>query len=116
MNERLIQLAQINIPTPPVSGQGLTLAELADLIAIVGSFFTSVGVLLAFIAIIWSGLVYMRSGSDQTKITNAKTWFKNALIGALIVLGVGLIINTIANVISREFFCTLSFFGTCLIP
>ena len=103
----IIEIAQIIIPTPPVPGQGLTLAELSVLIAKVGSFLTTIGALLAFIAVIVSGIMYMRAGAEPTKISNAKTWFKNILIGALIVLGVGLIINTIANIISRAFFCRI---------
>lgn len=110
------QLQPIIIPTPPVGGQGLTLAEIGTLIARVGSFFTTIGVLFAIIAVVVSGIMYMRAGSDTTKITNAKTWFRNALIGALIVLGVGVIINTIANVVTREFFCRLIVFGQCIIP
>lgn len=104
---KVLEIAQIIIPTPPVPGQGLTLAELGVLIARVGSFLTNVGVIFALIAVIVSGIMYMRAGADQTKITNAKAWLWNALIGALIVLGVGLIINTVANVISREFFCRI---------
>ena len=99
--------AQIIIPTPPVPGRGLTLAEIGFLLARVGSFMTNVGVILALIAVIVSGIMYMRAGADPNKITSAKTWFKNVLIGALIVLAVGLILNTIVNVISRQFFCRI---------
>lgn len=109
---------QIIIPTPQVGGQGLTLAEIGSIIAIIGSFLTNIGVLLAFIAVIVSGIIYMKAGADPTKITNAKTWLRNVLIGSLIVIGVGAIINTIANVISRQFFCTVQiivpFFQRCL--
>ena len=112
----LFKIAQIVIPTTPVPTQrGLTLAELGSLIAIVGSFLTNIGVLFAIIAIIVSGIMYMRAGSDTTKIANAQSWLKNALIGALIVLGVGMIINTVANVVSREFFCRLIVFGRCIL-
>ena len=104
---KIIEIAQIIIPAPPVPGQGLTLAELSVLVARVGSFLTNFGVILALIAVIVSGIIYMKAGADTAKIASAKTWFKNVLIGALIVLAVGLIINTIANVISREFFCRI---------
>lgn len=111
----LLKIAQIIIPTIPVPNQrGLTLAELGSLIAIVGSFLTNVAVLFAIIAIIVSGIMYMRAGADTTKIKEAQTWLKNAMLGALIVLGVGMIINTIANVVSREFFCRLLVFGRCI--
>ena len=115
----IIQIAQqIIIPTPSVGGQGLTLAEIGRLISIVGSFLTSVGVLLAVIAIILSGIMYMRAGANPDTVKKAQAWFKNALIGGFIVLAVGVIINTIANVVSRQFFCTLQisipFFQRCI--
>jgi len=103
----IVQIAQIIIPTPPVPGQGLTLAELAVLIARVGSFLTNFGVILAIIAIIVSGIMYMRAGGSPEAISKAQAWLKNALIGAFIVLAVGLIINTVANVVTRQFFCRI---------
>lgn len=115
---RLLEIAQIIIPTPPVAGQGLTLVVIGALIARVGSFLTTVGVLLAFIAVIISGIMYMKAGAEPTKIEKAKGWFKNALLGALIVLGVGVIVSTIANVVSRQFFCTVQisipFYERCI--
>lgn len=115
----IIQIAQqIIIPQPSVGGQGLTLAEIGRLISTVGSFLTSVGVLLAIIAVIVSGIMYMRAGANPETVKKAQAWFKNALIGGLIVLAVGVIINTLANVVSRQFFCTLQisipFFQRCL--
>lgn len=111
----ILAIVQIIIPTTPVpSQQGLTLAELGSIIAIIGLFLTSIAVLFAIIAIIVSGIMYMRAGANTTKITEAQTWLKNALIGALIVLGVGMIINTIANIITREFFCRLIILGRCI--
>ncbi len=112
---KLFEIAQIIIPTTPVPGpRGLTLAELGSLIAIVGSFLTNIAVLFAVIAIIVSGIMYMKAGSSPEAIKKAQAWFKNALLGALIVLGVGVIINTIANVVSREFFCRLIILGKCI--
>ena len=111
-----LEIAQIVIPRPQVQGQGFTLAELARLIAIVGTFFINIGVVLAIIAIVVSGIMYMRAGGNPTEVTKAQTWLKNALIGAFIILGVGLIINTVANVVTRQFFCRLIVFGQCIIP
>lgn len=110
------KLAQIVIPTTPVPGQqGFTLAELGSLIAIFGSFLQSAGAVLALIAIVAAGIKYMMAGSSPESIGKARTWFKNGLIGALIILGSGVILNTIANVVSREFFCRLIIFGRCVI-
>lgn len=115
----IIQIVQqIIIPTPSVGGRGLTLAEIGWLISTVGSFLTSVGVLIAIVAVIVSGLMYMKAGSSPEAVKKAQAWFKNALLGGLIVLGVGVIINTLANVVSREFFCTIQisipFYQRCI--
>ena len=104
---KILEIAQIIIPTPPVPGRGLNLAEIGSIIARIGGFLQSIGVLLAIIAVVISGIMFMRAGAEPTKITNAKTLFRNVLLGALIILGVGVIINTIANVVSRQFFCTI---------
>ncbi|TSC91295.1 MAG: hypothetical protein G01um10142_23 [Parcubacteria group bacterium Gr01-1014_2] len=111
---RFLEIAQIVIPPPPVAGRGLTLVELGSIIALIGSFLTNIGVLFAIIAIVISGIMYMNAGSSPEAIKKAQAWFKNALLGALIVLGVGVIINTIANVVTREFFCRLSILGRCI--
>lgn len=96
----------------------MTLAEIGRIISTIGSFFTTIGVSLALIAVIVSGIMYMRAGSSPENVKKAQAWFKNALIGGLIILGVGVIINTLANVVSRQFFCTLQvsvpFFQRCL--
>ncbi|MBI2003555.1 MAG: hypothetical protein HYS78_01045 [Parcubacteria group bacterium] len=104
---QILEIAQIIIPTPPVPGQGLTLAEVGVLIARVSSFFTTIGAILALIAIVVSGIIYMRAGGSPEEVKKAQAWLKNALIGAFIVLGVNMIINTVANVVTRQFFCTL---------
>ena len=116
---QIMQIAQqIIIPQPSVGGRGLTLAELGFLISTVGSFLTAVGFGIAIIAVIVSGLMYMYAGSSLEAVKKAQAWFKNAVIGALIVLGFGVILNTIANVVSRQFFCTVQisipFFQRCL--
>lgn len=108
---------QIIIPTPSVGGQGLTLAEIGRLISTVGSFLTAVGFGIAIVAVIVSGLMYMYAGSSPEAVKKAQTWFKNAVIGSFIILGFGVILNTLANVVSRQFFCTLEisipFFQRC---
>lgn len=106
-NMNFLEIAQIVIPPPPVQGQGLTLAELSGIIATIGSFLTSTGVIIAIIAIVFSGIMYMKAGGSPDAVKKAQSWFKNAIIGAFIILAVGLIINTIANVVTRQFFCTL---------
>ena len=69
-----------------------------DLVAIVtsiGGFLIVIGGILAGIAIIVSGLMYMGAGSNAARLASAKALFKNGVIGALILFAAGLIVNTI---------------------
>ena len=88
---------------PP--GTPITLTSLDQMIFDVSLFLIRISVVLAVIYIVWSGITYMYAGEDKTKVDNAKLRLKNGIIGSLIIFGVGVIIQTIAGVITGEFFC-----------
>lgn len=90
-------------PLPP--GTGLTTGIVESLLIQFANFMIAAGAIIAVIVIVWSGIMYFRAGSDADA-KNAKTWFKNGLLGALIILGVGVIILTIYNIV-----VTGTFFG-----
>ena len=96
---------------PP--GQPITLDYLDFVIFRVSIFFIRTSAVLAVIFIIWSGITYMYAGQDTTKVQAAQARLKSGVIGAAIVFGVGVIIQTIAGVITREFFCNVVIFGIC---
>lgn len=98
---------------PP--GKPITLPEVDSLINQIAQFLLVVSVLIAIIMIVWSGITYMSAGSDTAKVTEAQTRLKNAVIGAAIVLGVGVIIDTVAGIATREFFCRFQLLGICII-
>lgn len=74
----------------PASGN-----ELLDIIRSVAGYLIVAGGIIAGIAIIASGLMYMAAGSNPQRLTSAKAIFKNGVIGALILFAAGLIVNTI---------------------
>lgn len=90
---------------PP--GQPITLDVLDYLIFRVSTFFISVSAVLAMVFIIWAGVTYMYAGEDTTKITAAQGRLRSGIIGAAIIFGVGVIIQTIASVVTLDFFCTV---------
>jgi len=98
------------------SGQPITLDVLDYIIFRVSTFFISISAVLALIFIIWSGVTYMYAGDDSTKITAAQGRLKSGIIGAAIILGVGVIIQTIASVVTLDFFCTarIPIVGICI--
>ena len=99
---------------PP--GKPITFDELDMLIARVAQFVLVTSVILAVIFIVRAGITWMSAGANPTKVTEAKAQLKSAIIGAFVVLGVGVIINTVAAVVTRQFFCQFSVLGVCIIP
>ena len=91
-------------PIPPLTGGAVTLLEIQDRITQVARFLIVIGVILAVIFIIWGGIAYMFAGGDETKSGAAKSRIWNGVIGAGVVLAVGVILQTLAGLIARSFF------------
>lgn len=89
---------------PP--GEPITLLRIDQMIFDISTFLIRVSAVLALIFIVWSGITYMYAGEEKGKVDSAKIRLKNGVIGSLIIFGVGVILQTIAGVITGEFFCT----------
>lgn len=100
----VLALAALPNPDVPLQGGAVTLAEIQDRITQIARFLILVGVVLAVIFIIWGGIAYMFAGGDETKSTAAKGRITNGIIGAAVVLAVGVILQTVAGLIARSFF------------
>lgn len=96
----------LNEPTPPIGseGSGIDLAEIQSLIERIAQFLILVGVIVAVIFIIWGGITWMAAGGNDENVEKAKSRIKNGVIGAAIVLGVGVILQTVAKLVTRTFF------------
>jgi hypothetical protein len=88
---------------PP--GRPITLLYLDDVIFNIGIFFIRISAVLTVIFIIWAGVAYMYAGDDSAKVTSAQNRLKSGIIGAAIIFGVGVILQTIVGVVTGEFFC-----------
>ncbi len=87
---------------PP--GNPLTLQRIYDeFIEPTANFLIAAGIVLGIITIVVSGIMFFWAKSDA-EAKNAKAWLKNGLIGALIILAVGVIINTVALIVTGQFF------------
>ena len=100
----VLVFAALPNPDVPLQGGAVTLAEIQDRITQIARFLIVVGVVLAVIFIIWGGITYMFAGGDETEATAAKDRIKNGIIGAAVVLAVGVILQTVAGLIARSFF------------
>ena len=92
---------QTQFELPP--GEPLTYTRIRDLLDLTAQFLYMAGITLAVITLVVSGIMYFMAGSD-TEAKKAKGWFKNGIIGATIILAIGVIINTIKVIVQGGFF------------
>ncbi|OGN01494.1 MAG: hypothetical protein A3B91_05210 [Candidatus Yanofskybacteria bacterium RIFCSPHIGHO2_02_FULL_41_29] len=97
-------LAQLPTPTSPYAGSPVTLLDIKGIIETVARFLIIISVIVAVIFIVWGGINYMAAGDDTTKASDAKARIVHGIIGALVVLAVGLILQTLATVVDWTVF------------
>ncbi len=102
----VLVFAALPNPGVPLGGGAVTLSEIGQRINQIAQFLIIVGVVLAVIFIIWGGIAYMFAGGDETKSKAAKDRIKNGIIGAAVVLAVGVILQSVAGLVTRSFFNT----------
>jgi len=100
----MLVLAQLPVPTSPYGGAAVTLGDVKDIIETIARFLILVSVIVAVIFIVWGGMMYMMAGDDAAKATAAKSRIVNGIIGALVVLAVGLILQTLAGLVNWTVF------------
>jgi hypothetical protein len=82
----------------PVTGTPITVSEIQQRIQDVAQFLIIVSMVIAVIMIVYGGIRYMLGSAEALKIV------RNGIIGAAIVLAVGVILQTVAGLVTRSFF------------
>ena len=100
----LVFAQTINDPIVPPAGPTLTLDRAEVLIRKIGQWLIMIAIVIAVIMIVWGGITYMFAQGDDTKVKSAQGRIWSGIIGAAIVLAVGLILRTLASIISQSFF------------
>ena len=83
-------------------GADLTVTSIEDIIQGLACWIYRIAFLLIIIFIVLTGVRYVSSGGNPTKLTSAHQSFKWVVIGAIVILGVGVIIATIANALGVD--------------
>ena len=91
-------------PNLPVTGPGVNLSEIQQRITEVAQFLIVVSMVIAVIFIIYGGIRYMVAQGDPTAAKAARGTIFHGVIGAAVVLAVGVILQTVAGLVSRTFF------------
>lgn len=97
---------------PP--GNAITISDINGLGYTALEFLYGLSLTLAVIFIVWSGIMMMTARDNPTAFQKAGLNLKHAVIGFAFVFGAGVIINTVASIVDRSFFCQVSVVGICL--
>ncbi|MEK7645520.1 MAG: hypothetical protein AAB374_00150 [Patescibacteria group bacterium] len=97
---------------PP--GSAITIDDVSGIVGIIARFMIAMSMVCAVIFIVLSGIMTMMAQDDPAKFSKGLLRLKHAAIGAGVVLATGVIINTVAALVDRSFFCQISILGICL--
>ena len=84
-------------PTSPVEGRSITLDNIVDATEALVDTFLSLAAIGMIVGIIYTGLQMILSRGNEAEFAKAKKQLGYVIIGSLVILGVGLILNTIAS-------------------
>lgn len=93
-------LALLPNSLPQQAGAPLTLSEIQGRIQQVAQFLIVVSMVVAIIVIVYGAIRWMMASDPK----EAKKIVFNGIIGAAIILAVGVILQTVAGLITRSFF------------
>jgi hypothetical protein len=96
------------------SGNPVTFDTVDNIIGVLFNFLIGLAGILMITSIVLSGIMMTMAGSDPAKFKSAQAMLRTAVIGSAVILGTGVILNTIMAVVDRSFFCQLQIIGICL--
>ena len=80
------------------------MGNIEQLLTAIANWLIAIGVVIAVIFIIWGGIRYMTAGGSDEAVKSARKTIYSGVIGAAVVLGVGVILRTTAALVTRTFF------------
>jgi|SRR3989344_8141164 len=96
--------ASADLPPPRVIDLDTFCCGTDSSIVVIGNFMLTAGVILAVIIIVYSGIRWMTAGGDAKGTEEARKTLISGIWGVGIILGVGLIIKTVAAIVTGDFF------------
>jgi hypothetical protein len=91
----------ITLPSAPISGSPLSGSVISTLIHQIANWLVGIALVIALIMIVWGGIMWMWSRGEDTKATDARKIILNGILGAAVILALGLIFSTIQKIVSN---------------
>ena len=88
---------QAAAPTPPIAGTAIKISDITQLVTSVLSFLLIVSGLVVTGFVVYAGITIATAGDSDTKMKKGRAMLQNAVWGALVVFGVGVIVATLAS-------------------
>jgi len=79
------------------AGQAITLSDIVRLISDVVNYILIVAGIIVVGVVVWSGIMMATAGADSDQFKKGKGRLINAVWGALVIFGVGVIVRTLAS-------------------
>ncbi|MBX4211819.1 MAG: hypothetical protein KW806_03500 [Candidatus Yanofskybacteria bacterium] len=89
-------------PRPEVGGAPVTISEVEAIIRRVAQFLIVISMVVAVIFIIWGGIIWMTAAGNDDRAAKGKSTIWSGIKGAAVVLAVGVILNTLAAIFTRD--------------
>jgi hypothetical protein len=94
---------QLTDPIVP-SSVPITMDRFEVLARRIASFLIMISIVLSVIFLTFGGISYMVAGADESRVASAKLRIWHAIGGTAVVLGVGLILQTLSSILNQTFF------------
>ena len=91
-----------------------SLSPAQDIIVQLSNFIIGLAGVVMITFVVISGIMMSTAGQNQEKFKKARQMLTNVIWGSLVIMGSGVIINTVYAVVTRTFFCQVSVLGICL--
>jgi len=92
----------LETPRPGVGGDPVSLSEVEDIVRRIAEFLIVISMIIAVVFIIWGGVRWMAAGGNEDMQGKAKATIWSGIKGAAVVLAVGVILNTLAAIFTRD--------------
>ena len=96
-----LPLVTLAVPTVGTDGRVVDVTTVNNLITNIARFLIGIAMTVAVIFIVWGGIMWITARGDETKVKKAKAVVWQGILGALVILAVGVILSSLSNLVNN---------------
>ena len=94
-------LVTLAVPTVGTDGRVVDINTVGNLITNIARFLIGIAMTVAVIFIVWGCIMWITARGDETKVKKAKAVVWQGILGALVILAVGVILSSLSNLVNN---------------